>query len=216
MIPKIIHQIWIGNKEPPYQYLDTWKKYCLKYPGYQYQLWKETEIDQLWKKVPKFLYQIYQMEKEYCGKADIARLVILYLFGGIYLDADTVSLMKSFDDLINEDKCPNGFFVGKEPKMNFVGNSVMGSSKNHSNFRIIFKELERLYPKYQTLREDKGCWIITGPILITQSILKGARMTIYPEEYFYPIKWSNQINKIDEINKNKFKNSYLIHYGDST
>ena len=40
-IPKIIHQIWIGNKPPPINLMNTWKE---KNPDYEYILWNENEF----------------------------------------------------------------------------------------------------------------------------------------------------------------------------
>jgi mannosyltransferase OCH1-like enzyme len=41
MIPKVIHQIWIGPKPAPKQMMQTWKE---KHPGFEYILWNEEEI----------------------------------------------------------------------------------------------------------------------------------------------------------------------------
>ena len=44
MIPHTIHQVWIGNKERPDEWMDTWKKMM---PNWDYVLWTEKEIDAL-------------------------------------------------------------------------------------------------------------------------------------------------------------------------
>jgi mannosyltransferase OCH1-like enzyme len=36
-IPKIIHQLWIGPKQPPIELMKTWKE---KNPDYEYIHWK--------------------------------------------------------------------------------------------------------------------------------------------------------------------------------
>ena len=41
MIPKILHQIWIGPKEPPIKLMKTWKE---KHPEFRYILWNEEEL----------------------------------------------------------------------------------------------------------------------------------------------------------------------------
>ena len=41
MIPKIIHQIWIGNLEPPISLMNSWKN---KHPDFKYILWDEERI----------------------------------------------------------------------------------------------------------------------------------------------------------------------------
>jgi hypothetical protein len=41
MIPKILHQIWIGPKPAPTNLMKTWKD---KHPDFEYILWTEQEI----------------------------------------------------------------------------------------------------------------------------------------------------------------------------
>jgi mannosyltransferase OCH1-like enzyme len=40
-IPKIIHQLWIGNKPRPSKMMDTWKT---KHPDFEYISWSEEEF----------------------------------------------------------------------------------------------------------------------------------------------------------------------------
>ena len=41
MIPKILHQIWIGPKAAPSNLMRSWKE---KHPEFEYILWNEDEI----------------------------------------------------------------------------------------------------------------------------------------------------------------------------
>ena len=87
MIPKIIHQIWIGNLEPPVSLMDSWKN---KHPDFKYILWDEEKI-----RDEKFSSQVKIDEiEEYCGKADIIRYEILNRYGGVYIDADSYCIEK--------------------------------------------------------------------------------------------------------------------------
>ena len=40
-IPKIIHQIWIGDKPAPTKFMDTWRD---KNPDFEYIRWTEEEF----------------------------------------------------------------------------------------------------------------------------------------------------------------------------
>ena len=89
-IPKIIHQIWIGPKKRPDIWMDTFKiDYIKKNPDYKYILWNEENIDPLFEDFPIYK-QVYNLERSYNGKSDILRYLILYVHGGIYVDADSV------------------------------------------------------------------------------------------------------------------------------
>ena len=41
MIPKILHQIWIGPKERPSKFMDSWHT---NNPDFEYIFWNEEEI----------------------------------------------------------------------------------------------------------------------------------------------------------------------------
>ena len=73
MIPKIIHQLWIGPKPAPTKFMDTWKD---KNPDFEYIRWNEEEIKKRNLKL-ECVNRIDEME-EINGKADIIRWEILY------------------------------------------------------------------------------------------------------------------------------------------
>ena len=41
LIPKIIHQLWIGPKPRPSKFMATWKE---KHPDYEYIMWNEEDM----------------------------------------------------------------------------------------------------------------------------------------------------------------------------
>ena len=68
-IPKIIHQLWIGPKEPPTKFMDTWKNIHEK-EGFEYIRWSEEEMQKR-KFYPTLLKKVNQ--EEINGQADILR-----------------------------------------------------------------------------------------------------------------------------------------------
>ena len=71
-IPKIIHQLWIGNLPAPINMMKTWKD---KHPDFEYIFWNEEEFK---KRNMNFecIHKINSIE-EINGKADIIRWEIL-------------------------------------------------------------------------------------------------------------------------------------------
>ena len=102
MVPRKIHQIWIHHDDIPFhkysrQHIQSWKNY---HPSWEYTLWTKVECDTLIKEhFPQILKQ-YQ-NASYVVKADICRIGILILHGGIYADLDT-ECFKSFDNIVDE------------------------------------------------------------------------------------------------------------------
>lgn len=98
-IPKIIHQIWLGNRELPKLYKAYSKTWLKHNPGWQYKLWTDQDVNN-WK--GKFyLKDLYDKAYTAQEKADILRFNIIYRYGGVYADTD-IECLKSFDSLSNQ------------------------------------------------------------------------------------------------------------------
>ena len=97
-ISKIIQQIWIGTKPSPSKFMNTWKE---KNPDFEYIFWNESEFE---KRGIKFETQdkIDSME-EINGKADIIRWELLWMYGGVFLDADSICIEPVDDILMNNE-----------------------------------------------------------------------------------------------------------------
>jgi inositol phosphorylceramide mannosyltransferase catalytic subunit len=218
-IPTKIHQIWIGPKKKPDIYLKTWSvDYINRFKDWEYILWDDNKIDELFRNIQsKFniniLKKIYDSEKTYHGKADIARLLILYVYGGIYIDADSVWINdKNLVDIINMSK-KTGMFAAYEPNKNFITNGVVGSTKHNNNILFLLNKLIKMEHDYDSIRKKQPPWVVTGPLLlnnITKSITK------LDSIYFYPISWHGIKDK--ELHKKiKLpKESYMFQYGMTT
>lgn len=84
-IPKIIHQIWLGNNgKLPQKYHFLQKTWLKNHPEWEYKLWTEKELE----KFGLINKKLFDEVNNYGGKADIARLEILYRIGGLYVDTD--------------------------------------------------------------------------------------------------------------------------------
>jgi len=54
-IPKIIHQLWIGDKPRPSKLMDTWRD---KNPDFEYICWNEEEMQKR-----KFIFKCQKKNK---------------------------------------------------------------------------------------------------------------------------------------------------------
>ena len=132
MIPKIIHYCWFGRGEKPEllkHCIESWKKYC---PDYEIKEWNEENFD-----VNMFQYtsEAYKMKK-YAFVSDVARVWIVYNYGGIYLDTD-VELKQSLDDFLKYD----GWFASDSIK--FVATGLgFGGIKGNKIVKAILDDYE--------------------------------------------------------------------------
>lgn len=96
--PKIIHQIWMqGYDNMPDKHKENVQKIRDMHPDWKYLFWDESQILRLMKKFPEYL-AVYYKFLYMLQKIDFAKYLILYLFGGIYLDID-VEIVKKLDGL---------------------------------------------------------------------------------------------------------------------
>lgn len=150
-IPKILHIIWIGDKLPPLSIRSWTVDFVKTYPDWIVKTWNDSDIKQL----GLINQRSYDMMKEWCGKADVARYEILYRYGGMYMDADTVWLGNPIHpDLIS------GLFNVFRERPDCIANTWFSCVPNHP----FLKQIINAIPE----RVDKGepAWISTGPKLL--------------------------------------------------
>ncbi|NDB84025.1 MAG: glycosyl transferase, partial [Alphaproteobacteria bacterium] len=96
MIPKIIHQTWKDKNLPPIIYkLVSENILFLKSQGYELMFWTDEMILKLISEEYPNFYNIYKMARTGVQKGDIARILLVYHYGGIYIDLD-VLILKDF------------------------------------------------------------------------------------------------------------------------
>ena len=93
--PKIIHTFWFSGDPLPEDYkrcLDSWKKNC---QNYEIKVWDQDSYNC---RKNKFVMEAIKARK-WAFAADVARLDVMYEYGGIYMDLD-VEIYKTLDDLL--------------------------------------------------------------------------------------------------------------------
>lgn len=189
-IPRIVHQIWLGSPIPDdfLQFIDTWR-----HDGWEYKLWTDAEIA----KLNMHNRVIYDQSDNFGEKSDIARLEILYQYGGIYVDTD-------FEcrniDIFNELHQSFDFYVGFEPlehgftakfNMNKFCNALIGSAAHHPLLQDLIINIKANYLAH---RRCCGAIMKTGPSFLTRIICEfeiaathNNRNIYLPCTFFYPI-----------------------------
>jgi mannosyltransferase OCH1-like enzyme len=91
MIPKLIHQIY-GLKDPgpvPKNLADCKQTWIQQNPDWSYKLWNREDIEDLLHGYPKWQTAFHRLD-HWVEQCDFARYVIVYHYGGVYADLDTV------------------------------------------------------------------------------------------------------------------------------
>ena len=103
-IPKVIHQIWGGNKELPKEYhvlSETWKK---NYPDWKYEYCYDARINEfVLENYPEY-YDCFLASPYDIQRWDSVRYLLLKKIGGMYVDFDYETIM-SIEPLIENQEC---------------------------------------------------------------------------------------------------------------
>jgi mannosyltransferase OCH1-like enzyme len=223
MIPRKIHQIWfqdntdviINTTDSILNYQRIFKSkipFPLKYnalalisknPNYSYYIWNKTKIYYFIKLFyPKYL-DLYLNLKYMIQKIDFAKYLILYHYGGFYIDLDVLSL-KKLDTFFEKFKEP-GIYVSKIMQLNSLENFIIKKFYNYctnnffiNNGIIISDEKNKFYidlileiQKEININNDYlfNTYIFntTGPSILTNTIYK--YKTKYPNIYILDNKY---------------------------
>ncbi len=172
MIPKIIHQIWIGPKVMPTKWMGSWRQ---KNPSMEYRLHTSYEGFQYQDKIQRFVD-----EERYSVAADIMRVEILYKEGGVYIDADSLCL-----EPIEDARFMDGDFFAAWDYTGWVANGVIGCTPQHPIMEDYLERIGGLEEYYEF-----------GARLLTKCIGDEA-VTILPTCTFYPKGWRGQVAPLD-------------------
>ena len=180
MIPKIIHQLWIGPKPPPTNHMDTWKN---KNPEFEYIRWTEQELMKRDMKI-ECQNRVDEMV-EINGKADIIRWEILYKYGGVFLDADSICI-EPVDEMLMQCKSFAGW-EHEQKRPGLIATGTMGFPPNHPLVKEAIEWIKVNCVNYEKTRQM--AWQSVGPGLLTRMYNTGKykEMTIFPSYTFLPI-----------------------------
>jgi inositol phosphorylceramide mannosyltransferase catalytic subunit len=179
-IPKIIHQIWIGDQSlRPQRWIDSWIQ---KHPDWRHQLWTESNLPIL------RCQEQFDSMPSLAGKADILRYEILHAQGGIYLDADSECVSPLTEDLLLN----RGFAVLENEyfRPGVIANGVIGCEPGCALMDKLVEAVSALGDLSATAATE--VWKVTGPLLFTRT-LGQQRMTfyrLYPSFWFYPTHYT--------------------------
>jgi mannosyltransferase OCH1-like enzyme len=168
LVPKILHQIWLGDQPLPEEfanYRETWRAH---HPAWEHLLWTEDNLPADLRRP-----EVYERLRVPAERSDILRLELLWRQGGVYVDTD-FECLRPLDPLIE------GLdFVTAPLKPNgWVNNAFIGSAPAHP---ILDRALNELRPREFHGYDKKG----TGPRFLDTLLQDYPEVTRLPAELFY-------------------------------
>jgi len=174
-IPKIIHQIWVGNENPkPTRLMQTWKN---KHPDFVFMEWNEQTILDTFR-LNKQIKEMYAA-KRWHGVADLVRYEVLFKYGGFVAPADSECL-NAVDDLLDL-----GCFACYENED--YNHELISPHLGCCAGDKLIGEIISILEKKETILE-KVPWRETGNLFLTEIIkkLNYKEITILPSYTFIP------------------------------
>ena len=179
LIPRKIHQIWLGEKNIPKiskNWMNSWKEFN---PEWEYKLWDEQNIKELNVKD----LNVYSKQFNPGYRSDILRYVILKKFGGIYVDTD-FECLKPIPSNILKYKFIAGMMFGNNP---CIGNSILLSAPNF----LLLKNILNYIKSKEYKNEINYIIKNSGPDTVTREYFNLEKNNqneclILPSNYFYP------------------------------
>lgn len=196
MIPRIIHQVWVGGPVPDQiaDWMDTWKA---QHPGWEYRLWGDGDFG--WLRHRDLFDRAEEIASGSEGqfRSDLARYEILHEHGGVYVDAD-FECLRPIDDLLDAE-----FFTAWERDKWWANMAIAGAIPGHP---FLDKLIDGIPANVARRAGRRPNWL-TGPRYITPILLRRSDVTVHPAEMFFPYAW-NELDRASE----EFPGARAVHH----
>jgi mannosyltransferase OCH1-like enzyme len=147
-IPKVFHQIWLGNL-PPHPLMLEWReRWQLLHPTWQFWVWTEASDPHVLtcgdESIFSGCWALLDAACHLAQRANMWRYQVVSRFGGIYLDTDLESL-RPIDDLVDQ---AEAFVVPRYGHRHTIFESAFfGAIPGHRWTEELVRELPKQDPK---------------------------------------------------------------------
>jgi len=195
-IPKIIHRIWLGSSMPTALAL-LGTRWAELHPEWRVVTWHEWNLPALRNQ------QWFDRATAPAQKADIARLELLYRYGGVYVDTDSEPY-RPLDDLVGATSC----FIASEDGR-WLSTGVVGSTPRHPFVRTLVDGIEAsiITKPGAPPNEQTGPKYVTSVYVDYQRDPASEPVAVFPPALFYPYHFSEPERRDQE-----FPDAYAVHH----
>tara|TARA_Y100000389_G_scaffold204962_1_gene261296 strand:+ start:5840 stop:6625 length:786 start_codon:yes stop_codon:yes gene_type:complete len=193
---KYIHQIWFqGKHEIPNKYLKNIEKTKNKLSNWEHIIWDDMSIQALLKEKNIKYYNKYINYKFLHQKVDYARYIILYYYGGFYVDMDAYVtkdpsiLFDLYPDYEIYVSSLEVFYYEKIIYLQYsdiINNGViLALPKSQLMLDLINHCPEDFIFKSKTININNT----TGPAIFSKFVARNNKIKILSREYFEPCRF---------------------------
>lgn len=181
MIPKLMHQVWMGPHRRPVEWMQTWPRLN---PDWEYRLWTEDNFPwPLWNQAQ------YDATNRWSGRINILRYELLLRCGGLYVDADCEAIQPLPEDVFHGCRLLTSYEHERVVPARLC-NAILAAEPGHPVLADLVDRISYLHPG-----ELEPSWKCTGPRLLTRVVNRHrdrpeASIRILPSHLFFPTCWS--------------------------
>jgi len=206
MIPRHIHQIWLGVCEirgDHWEYMKQWKA---MYPDFDYTLWTDRDVPEI---VPADKQKYFDnWQYTLSMKADILRYEILRKYGGIYIDVDFQPLKRMEEAMLDWK------FFGGIQNNGQTANGIIGAEPDTDVMRDVCDKIVANIETKTTQGKARFVDQLTGPeyfTRITEPYKQDPQCVFYKPELFYPY-WHTEMHRRTEDFRTTCPEAYAVHH----
>jgi mannosyltransferase OCH1-like enzyme len=140
LIPRIFHQVWLGEEAFPAEYRRRQATWLANHPGWELRFWTEENLPG-----PGELRrgEVLELLRTPWERTDVFRLELLWRYGGLLVDAD-LECLRSIEPLIGD-----ASFVATKSKRGGIDDALLGATAGHPILDRALSEIEpRQYHGY--------------------------------------------------------------------
>lgn len=193
LIPRVFHQIWVGDNPLPKRYQDFSRGLLEDNPGWSLRVWNEGLIaSHGWGR------KHHKKRKSGLGSfSNAIRYEIISHYGGVYVDVDVESV-RPIEPILDEIEA----FCGWEIDCYLMNGAIFGAIPHHPWVRDLVNTVDAW-----TFR--RRAW---GPTHVTQQTRNRLDVKVFESDVFYPYCWCRG----DGLFTMPAPTTVLFHHGDET
>ena len=212
---QVIHFMWISDDPSqiiPERYRSNVQTFKNMNPQAHIIIWNKPQLTKLWTDFDEKFLTFFNNLSTNIQKADLSRYLIIYLFGGLYVDLDFYCVY-NLHDLFKDKDVALFFEPRKHAKQvhvdNLVCNGILYSkSPRHHLFLDILEDVRKHFASRNQSHTDNA-FFTTGPKVITAMYRSHPALqnVVYDSHWVMPICDTQRFST--EKKKNMNKRSYI-------
>jgi len=186
-IEKKMTHIWIGPKEPPTKWMNTWRD---KHPDWQYSVFTDEMLKSRKWKNQHLIDKYYSMGK-FAGAHDLIRYELIYEQGGFWPAADSVCLENTDELFTSPEYHAYTVYENEKARPGFCS-PILAANKGNNVLAAIIDELHKLKPH----QLNPHPFISTGNQFLSKFLPQFSNVTIWPSYTLIP-QWYGSKKRYD-------------------